>query len=344
MKNIPFLAIVSLSIQLVCGLNLHAANADQNPTGQSQESPTVAVKHEAAAWHDPSPRTVQFVTVDQDVRLEVLDWGGTGRPLVLLAGLGNTAHVFDNFAPKLTGKYHVYGITRRGFGASSSPATGYTADRMGDDVLAVLDTLKIERPILAGHSIAGEELSSIGTRHPERVAGLIYLDAVGLYSYYDSKVGNYYIDLSDLQKELVQLQAEREPDKQQIQDLLQNDLPRFERDLQIMQELKDISPPNPKSGPTAAILAGQQKYTKLHLPILALCALPHATPPGLDDDARAKYEAMDKAVSEPLENDFEKAVPSARVVRFPLANHYIFMSNEADVLREMNAFIGSLPQ
>lgn len=34
----------------------------------------------APAWHDPSPHTIQFVTVDKDVKLEVLDWGGTGRP------------------------------------------------------------------------------------------------------------------------------------------------------------------------------------------------------------------------------------------------------------------------
>src|ERR1700694_5401581 len=90
-------------------------------------------------WHDPSPHTVQFVTVDKNVKLEVLDWGGSGSPLVLLAGLGNTAHVFDDFAPKLTSEYHVFGITRRGFGASSIPASGYSADRLGDDVLAVLD-------------------------------------------------------------------------------------------------------------------------------------------------------------------------------------------------------------
>ena len=39
---------------------------------------------------------------------------------------------------------------------------------------------------------------------------------------------------------------------------------------------------------------------------------------------------------------FQAGVPSARVVRLPNANHYVFNSNEADVLREMNAFIGSL--
>ena len=79
------------------------------------------------AWKDPAPHSVAFVTVESasvntPVKLEVLDWGGSGRPLVLLAGLGNTAHVFDKFAPKLTAKYHVYGITRRGFGASSAPS------------------------------------------------------------------------------------------------------------------------------------------------------------------------------------------------------------------------------
>lgn len=126
---------------------------------------------------DASPHSVRFVTVEKDVNLEILDWGGSGRPLVLWAGLGNNAHIFDAFAPRFTPAYHVYGITRRGFGVSSAPASGYSANRLGDDVLAVLDALKLNRPVLAGHSIAGEELSSIGSRHPEKTAGLIYLDA-----------------------------------------------------------------------------------------------------------------------------------------------------------------------
>jgi non-heme chloroperoxidase len=113
---------------------------------------------------DSTSHSVRFVTVDSGVRLEVLDWGGTGRPLVLLAGLGGSAHVFDKFAPKLTGAYHVYGVTRRGYGASSLPATGYSADRLGDDVLAVIDALSLNKPVLVGHSIAGEELSSVGSR------------------------------------------------------------------------------------------------------------------------------------------------------------------------------------
>ena len=68
---------------------------------------------QSTGWRDPSPHKLQFVTVDENVRLEVLDWGGSGRPIVFLSGLGGTAHVFDEFAPKLATDYHVYGITRR---------------------------------------------------------------------------------------------------------------------------------------------------------------------------------------------------------------------------------------
>src|SRR5579862_4507966 len=85
---------------------------------------TGAVYAQSAPPHsteDTSPHVTRLIDVDKDVKLEVLDWGGTGRPLILLAGLGFDAHVYDNFAPKLVPIYHVYAITRRGFGKSSAP-------------------------------------------------------------------------------------------------------------------------------------------------------------------------------------------------------------------------------
>jgi non-heme chloroperoxidase len=97
------------------------------------------------AWKDPSSHVRRFITVSDTVRLEVLDWGGAGRPLVLVPGGGNTAHVFDDFAPKLTSDFHVYGVTRRGFGDSGFAPLTSGADTFGDDVLAVLDALKLAR-------------------------------------------------------------------------------------------------------------------------------------------------------------------------------------------------------
>jgi non-heme chloroperoxidase len=156
---------------------------------------------------DSSSHTVQMIPVEKDVSLEVLDWGGTGRPLVLLTGLPDTAHVFDDFAPKLTAWYHVYGITRRGRGVSSKPepnATNYTADRLGEDVLAVIAALHLNKPVVAGHSIAGEELSYIGSHHPEKVAGLIYLEAGYPYALYDQANGELELDAIELHKQLRQ--------------------------------------------------------------------------------------------------------------------------------------------
>ena len=357
---------------------------------------------ESNPWRDPSPHTVQFLTVDKGVKLEVLDWGGTGRPLVLLTGLGSTAHVFDDFAPKLTPRYHVYGITRRGYGASSAPtpdATNYTADRLGDDVIAVLDSLKPEKPILAGHSIAGEELSSIGTRHPERVAGLIYLDAAYAYAYYDLP-GPDRVDISvrELQKELERFEEDKPPaeQKQFVQKLLQDSLPGLEKDLDGIQHFQDAAPAQPQSGPSptesdlasftawrawflrvqglavaeselrqqnevrpdggvgkhrdhsavaSAINKGEQKYTEVRVPILAIFANPRKPDPYPFNtpSERAAIVALQIAGIDAVAKAFQKGIPSAHVVQIPQANHYVFESNEADVLREMNAFLSSLP-
>ena len=68
----------------------------------------------ARGWTDPSPHRVQFDTVAAGVRLEVLDWGGNGTPLVFLSGLQDVAHGFDDFAPRFTDRFHVLAITRRG--------------------------------------------------------------------------------------------------------------------------------------------------------------------------------------------------------------------------------------
>lgn len=238
------------------------------------------------SWHDMSPHTVQLVQVDKDVKLEVLDWGGSGRPLVLLAGLGNTAHVFDDFAPKLTGHYHVYGITRHGYGASSVPPSVYEADRLGDDVLAVFDALKLDKPVLVGHSIAGEELSSVGSRHPEKVAALIYLDAVNPYSYYYRDVARVTIDLNVLQSELDQLKPGKEPSDptQLIEELVQKSLPDFEKDLKEMQRYHDASPQKPVQGPapTADDLASFRTFYEWCKRVNSVC--------GTESDLRQTYD------------------------------------------------------
>jgi pimeloyl-ACP methyl ester carboxylesterase len=207
------------------------------------------------AWPiDASPHKVRFVEVEKGTKLEVLDWGGKGPPLVFVPGGGDSAHVFDDFAPKFTGKHHVYAITRRGAGLSTKPApTGdaYSATRLGEDVLAVIDALKLDHPVLAGHSRGGGELSFFGSRHPDRVAGLIYLEAGYSYALYDPKTEAKVRELAAAQ---------------------QGQLPPGGTIFQPTGSLQDQI--------TAAIFRGTDKYTAIHGPVLAIFA-DHSARPGI---------------------------------------------------------------
>lgn len=142
--------------------------------------PMVYRRTPAVTLHMLRPVRDLYIDVAAGVKDEVVDWGGSGGPMVLLAGQGVTARGWRPILPDLVTKYHVYSITRRGYGNSSKPAAtaqNYSAERLGQDVLVILDKLQIEKPILVGHSLAGEELSYIGTHAPQKAAALIYLEA-----------------------------------------------------------------------------------------------------------------------------------------------------------------------
>jgi len=305
---------------------------------------------------DSSPHKVQFVTVEKGVRLEVLDWGGSGHAVVLLAGGGDTAHVFDDFAPQLAGGFHVYGITRRGFGASGFAASANTADRLGDDVLAVLDSLKLNKPVLVGHSIGGEELSSVATRHSDRVAGLVYLDAMYPYAF-DNGEG-------PAMKEFMELGGPQPPPPGE------SDLASFPALKKYYQRVLGIMYPegelrqqwnsaadgrvgDHRDFPGGAMLGalitkGLKKYVAIPVPALVVFANPHSQGTWVDRNKDPKIHEAAEAYSTALmvlvdrqAKAFENGVPTARMVNLPGANHYVYLSNQADVLREMRAFLGA---
>ena len=305
-----------------------------------------------AAWKDPSPHVKRFVTVDKNVRLEVLDWRGSGRPLVLLAGGGDTAHVFDEFAPKLTDSFHVYGITRRGFGESGFSASEYGADRLGDDVLTVLDSLKLKRSVLVGHSIAGEELSSVASRHPDRVAGLVYLEAGYPYAF-DNGKGPTMKEFQDIsgpqppppgESDLASFSA--------LQQYYLRVLGFTYPEAELRQQWNSIS--NGRVGKQhdfpgySTIMRGMKKYTDIPVPALVIFGVPHGQGNWIDNSTDAKvcdtakaYSAALAALTESQAKAFENAVPTARVVRLRGAHHYVYLSNEADVLREIRSFLAA---
>ena len=303
---------------------------------------------------DTSPHTIRFVNVGSGVRLEVLEWGGAGRPVVLLAGGGDTAHVFDSLAPKLAANFHVYGITRRGFGASTFSATEVGPDRLADDVLAVLDYLRLSKPVLVGHSIAGQEMSSIASRHSDRVAGLIYLEAGYPYAF-DNGTGPTMQDFQSLTAPQPPPPSERElASFGSLRDYNMRVLGFSFPDAELRQQ-RTTGPDGRVGGRrefpgSQTMLAGMKKYVDIGVPSLWIYALPHSlgmwidhvTDPKVRERARA-YDRALTALTERQAKSVETGLPSARVVRLSGAHHYIYLSNEADVLRETRSFMSGLP-
>ncbi|HEX6367779.1 MAG TPA: alpha/beta hydrolase [Longimicrobium sp.] len=121
-----------------------------------------------------------FVARD-GVRLHVLRWQGAGPALVMMPGLGQSAHVFGELAPALAGDFRVVAVTPRGHGYSATPTGGYTLESFADDLRAVLDAQGVEQAILVAHSFSGTVATRLAVRSPERVRGIVYLD--GLHDY-----------------------------------------------------------------------------------------------------------------------------------------------------------------
>ena len=242
-----------------------------------------------------------YIGVVNGVKDEVLDWGGTGRPMVLLAGQGVTARGWRSIIPDLVTKYHVYSITRRGYGNSSKPPAtqqNYSAERLGQDVLVILDKLQIAKPILVGHSIAGEELSYVGTQAPQKAAALIYLDAAYYYAY----------------------------------------------DGNIPTPPPPSPPPGfPKESPIdVAIFSSPGHFTTpIDLPILAIFANPHNYQPG--PGLSAAFIAEMNAFTTQQIAAFKRGQPKAQVIVIPNANHFVYMSNKDEVLRDIDIFVANLP-
>jgi len=340
MNPTPPLAVTSLLGLLAVALLAQATGVAQTP-----------------AWQDPSKHQVQFVGVEKDVRLEVLDWGGTGRPVVLLGGY-TTAHIFDEFAPKLRRAGHVYGITRRGLGASGRPDHGYTARESGEDVIQVLDALKLEKPVLMGYSFGGQDLSVLGAEHSERIGALVYLDSAEDERVSPFPNGPISVDEKEWKAQLPKIPP---PDRTSIaayrawQKAAHNmAFPESElRQLYAINSDGSVGDNLVSKDVRDAMFAGRAypDYERIRVPVLAFFEMP--TPLS---EQLSKYRPLSTEQAAALGAQYvmsqiwtavnshalRRALPAAKIVCLAGGNNYIFLTNEAEVVRDAVAFIEGL--
>jgi non-heme chloroperoxidase len=292
-------------------------------------------------WTDKSPHKNEFITVN-GVKIHYLDWGGAGETMLYLHGIGDTPHIFDLLAPKFTNQFRVLGLTRRGHGESEIPEDGYDTATRVEDIRRVLDTLKIPRAILVGHSAAGNELSLFAITHPERAIKLVYLDAA------------FYIDgqlelLKRCPPELFLSKADGESIdnwRRWYQRMNNGWSDAVEASARVNFTLRD---PEKRSRALGLMVENEARpdHTKIKSPALMITVIN----PGahMVKQLTALSEQRRKEINDFLgecrqmkEKEielFRRAIPNGQVVMLTNADHHCFIDREDEVVREMRAFL-----
>ena len=295
---------------------------------------------------DTSGHKVSFVTVEPGVQLEVLDWGGTGQTLVLLTGLGDNAHVFDQFADQFNDRFHVIGITRRGFGRSSQPAHGYDLDTRARDDIAVLDKLNMREAVFVGHSVAGTELNKLGAVYPDRVKKLVYLDALDIGSGGWATLPQPPPPPADTPADLESVQcfaaaSARDDGYRKPLAAICNMI----RTNSSGRVIGAITSPEISS----KIYEGLQpaEYDRIQAPALGIFnkltpqyRLPYYwyLDPAAQEEFNRNIESLAKWIEGAIQR-FRSGVKNSRVIELHDTNHYVFIVDEALVVREMRKFL-----
>lgn len=280
----------------------------------------------------PEPIVVprdQFITL-AGVRFHYLDWGGDGDPMLMLAGLGCTAHVFTELAPHLTDRFRVLALTRRGHGPTEQVHSGHELDDAAEDARRLLDALGIERAHMVGHSMGAGEVSALAARHPERVASVVLLD--GAYDWADSPAP----EGSD-----EDASPERFASYEDCVDFVRSVSPDFDKNWgpaldTMFHTLLDTHPDGSVTfklvGDDAAafekaVMSYRHPWARITAPALAIYAVGDRW-----QEAAATWRATSR-------ERFAAETATGRVLEIRDAGHYLFLDHRDDVLAAMRTFL-----
>jgi pimeloyl-ACP methyl ester carboxylesterase len=295
-----------------------------------------------------------FISVN-GIRLHYLDWGGSGPTLIFLAGMGSSAYIFNRFAPRFNDRFRVLALTRRGHGDSDYPQTGYDADTLVEDIRQFMDALHVEKAVLAGHSLAGVELTHFAATYPQRVEKLVYLEALD-----DRRKERLIMEQQPLRNVTIKREAGAPPRTlEEYIAIMKNDVPEF---AQIWSELWDEEISHSVKVNEAGIYVDRMpasvekmmvenlineyapKKVETVIPILSFYGKRKRNlTEDYTEEQKAAYDEFHQDVIEPFFTsmiaEFQGRFPHARIVVIPNGHHYCFIAQEELVHGEMRKFL-----
>lgn len=139
------------------------------------QTPAEKVLAELAATHAAMAATFTHdaLILDDGAKLAWHIREGTGPNLVLIPGSWGDYFVFNRVLPHLDPDLRLIVVELRGHGDSMPAMVNGTMERFADDVLKVVEHLKLERYFVSGHSIGGMLAVEIAGRNPKGLAGVM---------------------------------------------------------------------------------------------------------------------------------------------------------------------------
>ncbi|WP_447041686.1 3-oxoadipate enol-lactonase [Streptomyces sp. DSM 118878] len=119
-------------------------------------------------------QTATAITTGDGVRIAYRFDGGEDKPVLLLSNsIGTDLHMWDGQVPALSEHFRLLRYDARGHGASDVPGGPYSLDRLGRDVVELLDALGLQRVHVLGLSLGGIVAQWLGIHVPQRVDRLV---------------------------------------------------------------------------------------------------------------------------------------------------------------------------
>lgn len=133
---------------------------------------------------DQSVKSSQKVAISTGISLRVVEFSGagaSGRDILLLHGLASNALLWAPAGELLGQRGHrVVAADLRGHGLSDKPSDGYSMDQVVADVVALIDELELQNPIVVGQSWGGNVVVEVAKLHGDSIAGIVAVDGGGI--------------------------------------------------------------------------------------------------------------------------------------------------------------------
>ncbi len=123
----------------------------------------------------------RFVTLEPGLNVHIRDEGKPDGPvLVLIHGSNASLHTWEPWVTRLGADYRIISLDLPGHGLTGTdPTDSYTPDRYAAVIAKLLDHLKISKAVIGGNSMGGGVTLRFALGHPERVVGMLLVDAAG---------------------------------------------------------------------------------------------------------------------------------------------------------------------